>query len=256
MQMKNWMSRFIFGLIVLNGFLSCQQVKEQKESKLAEPDKSEIEEIATAPNLNRKEESANRTAKIATDTITFVEYDDNGDYPLLYAKKGGKRLTFIYDNQNGVNFLRDDQLLIKWKLDSTWIAGDGEALEMRPWIAEAKKIKDGSVANYRKKNNKPIKYWYSEDESYSNTFEDYLYTWMEYYLANTKNKLVKLNLNANSDLVYSIENGQKNGRSYTMLGLATESEGHSSIMVWLYLDNETRKFYEYDLGEDKLVEFK
>lgn len=195
--MKNWMSRVIFGLIVLNGLLSCQQVKEQKESKLAEVNQSEFEEIAAKAILNRKEESANRIAKIVTDTITFVEYDDNGDYPLLFAKKGGKRLTFIYDNENGVNFLRDDQLLINWRLDSTWIGGDREALEMKPWIAEAKKIKDGSVANYRKKNNKPIKYWYSKDESYSDTFEDYLYTLMEYYLANSQNKLVKLNLNAN-----------------------------------------------------------
>ncbi len=197
MEMKNWMSRVIFGLIVLNGLLSCQQVKEQKESKLAEVNQSEFEEIAAKAILNRKEESANRIAKIVTDTITFVEYDDNGDYPLLFAKKGGKRLTFIYDNENGVNFLRDDQLLINWRLDSTWIGGDREALEMKPWIAEAKKIKDGSVANYRKKNNKPIKYWYSKDESYSDTFEDYLYTLMEYYLANSQNKLVKLNLNAN-----------------------------------------------------------
>ena len=253
--MKNWMRRFVFGLILINGLLSCQQVRDQKQPKLAEPSKNEIEEITAAPNLNNYEESASRTSRIVTDTIIFVEYDDNGDYPLLFAKKGGKRLTFIYDTENGVNFLRDDQLLIKWKLDSTWIAGDGEEVEMRPWIAEAKKIKDGSVALYRKKNKKPVKYWYSKDESYSDTFKDYLYTWMQYYLANNQNKLVKLNLNANSDLVYSIENGQKNGRSYTMLGLATESEGHSSIIVWLYLDNETRRFYEYDLGEDKLVEF-
>ena len=253
--MKNWMRRFVFGLILINGLISCQQVIDQKQPKLAEPNKNEIEEITAAPNLSNYEESASRTSRIVTDTIIFVEYDDNGDYPLLFAKKGGKRLTFIYDTENGVNFLRDDQLLIKWKLDSTWIAGDGEEVEMRPWIAEAKKIKDGSVALYRKKNKKPVKYWYGKDESYSDTFKDYLYTWMQYYLANTQNKLVKLNLNANSDLVYSIENGQKNGRSYTMLGLATESEGHSSIIVWLYLDNETRRFYEYDLGEDKLVEF-
>jgi len=194
--------------------------------------------------------------KFLTDTITFLEFDDNGDYPLLFAKRDNKRLTFIYNLPGKLNFVRDDQLVVKWKMDSTWIAGEGEKLEMREWIIDASKIKEGSVSLYRKKHHKPIKYWHANDDNYSANFKDYLYTLVEYYLANTKNELVLMNLKANTDIVYSIEDGNKNGRSYTKLGLASNAEGHSSIIVWLYLDNETRKFYEYDLASDKLMEFK
>ncbi|TDG36441.1 hypothetical protein EZJ43_07945 [Pedobacter changchengzhani] len=250
--MKNLIINGYLSLILGGSLLSCQQVTEQKQTKSSELEKSKVDKTDTAQNIAGQ----NKTVKIVTDTVTFVEYDDNGDYPLLFAKKGGKRFTYIYNTDKDVDFLRDDQLLIKWKLDSTWIAGEGEKLEMRPWITEAKKIKDGSVANYRKQHKKPLKYWTAEKDGYSDTFKDYLYTLVEYYLANTKNELVKLNLKSNANLVYSIEDGQKNGRSYTILGLSTEFEDHSSIIVWLYLDNETRRFYEYDLANDKLVEFK
>ncbi|WP_051224355.1 hypothetical protein [Flavobacterium tegetincola] len=250
--MKNLIKKCFLSLIISFSLLSCQQVKEQKQTKLSELEKGKVDEDAIAKNLAGQ----NKTVKIVTDTITFVEYDDNGDYPLLFAKKGGKRFTYIYNTDKDVDFLRDDQLLIKWKLDSTWIAGEGEKLEMRPWITEAKKIKDGSVANYRKQHKKPLKYWTAEKDGYSDTFKDYLYTLVEYYLANTKNELVKLNLKANSDLIYSIEDGEKDGRSYTILGLSEDHKDHSNIIVWLYLDDESRTFYEYDLVNDKLVEFK
>lgn len=246
----------VFCLIFISGLFSCQEVKRQKQPNLESSSKQTDKEVLTQTKSQNQYESSAKKSKLIADTITFMEYDDNGDYPLLFAKKGGKRLTFIYDTEKPVDFLRDDQLLIKWKLDSTWTAGDGDKLEMRPWITKAKKIKDGSVANYRKQHKKPLKYWTAEKDGYSDTFKDYLYTLVEYYLANTKNELVKLNLAANSDLVYSIEDGQKNGRSYTILGLSEDNKDHSNIIVWLYLDNETRKFYEYDLANDTLGEFK
>ena len=58
-----------------------------------------------------------------------------------------------------------------------------------------------------------------------------------------------------ASLTYSIEDGEKSGRSYTILGISNEFENRTSIIQWLYLDNENRKLYEYDLGNDKLIEF-
>ncbi|WP_316795595.1 hypothetical protein [Pedobacter agri] len=207
-------------------------------------------------NTEKTKPSVSVSKKIFTDTITFIEYDDNGDYPLLFAKKGNQRKTFIYQKEGKINFLRDDELRIQWKADSTWISGEGEKLELREWIVKASKIKDGSVSRYRKQNRKPIKYWHATDDSYTDTFKDYLYTLIEYYLANTKNKLVLANQKADANFSYSIEDGQKEGRSYTIIGLSSIAEGQSNINAWLYLDNETRKFYEYDLAQDKLFEFK
>lgn len=246
------MFKLNFVLILIICFAACNTDKPiEHNQKIDSIDKA----APIRPVMPIGKKSAQQP-QILTDTITFIEYDDNGDYPLLFAKKGNKRLTFIYNTEAKINFVRDDQLLIKWKIDSTWISGEGEKLEMREWITQAKKIKDGSVSLYRKQHHKPIKYWYEREDSYSATFKDYLYTWVEYYLANTKNKLVLANLKADVGLSYSIEDGNRNGRAYTILGLSNNAENHSSIMVWLYLDNETRKFYEYDLANDKLVEFR
>lgn len=236
---------FLFFLV------ACNQEKVAENQK-----KVSVNDVKKTNPIAIKQKNINDKNKVLTDTITFLEFDDNGDYPLLFAKKANKRLTFIYNLSGKLNFVRDDQLVVKWKMDSTWIAGEGEKLEMREWIIAASKIKDGSVSLYRKKHHKPIKYWHANDDNYSDSFKDYLYTLVEYYLANTKNELVLMSLKANTDLVYAIEDGNKNGRSYTVLGLASNAEGHSSIIVWLYLDNETRKFYEYDLASDKLIEFK
>ena len=243
------MSR-IFGLFLFV-LVSCNQKKVAENQK-----KDSVNDANNIHPIAIKQKNINDMNKVLTDTITFLEFDDNGDYPLFFAKKGDKRLTFIYNLPGELEFVRDDQLVVKWKMDSTWIAGEGKKLEMNPWITTVKKIKDGTVSLYRKKYHKAIKYWHANEDNYSDNFKDYLYTLVEYYLANTKNELVLVNLKANTDLVYSIENGNKNGRSYTMLGLASNAEGHSSIIVWLYLDNETRKFYEYDLASDKLIEFK
>ena len=243
--MSRMVGLFLFFLV------ACNQEKVAENQK-----KDSVNDAKNSNPIAIKQKNINDKNKVLTDTITFLEFDDNGDYPLLFAKKANKRITFIYNLPGKLNFVRDDQLVVKWKMDSTWIAGEGEKLEMREWIIAASKIKDGSVSLYRKKHHKPIKYWHANDDNYSDSFKDYLYTLVEYYLANTKNELVLMNLKANTDLVYAIEDGNKNGRSYTVLGLASNAEGYSSIIVWLYLDNETRKFYEYDLASDKLIEFK
>lgn len=191
-----------------------------------------------------------------TDEAEYVEYDANGDYALFTVKKG-KEVVALQTNFEGADkFLRGDILKITWKIDSTFIAGEGEKLDFTEWLINAEKVKDGSVSLFRKKYTKPIKYTWAEGEEYSQDFKDYLYTLVEYYLANSKKDLVKVHLkNPDTALVYSIEDRQKDGRSYTVLGIANEFEHHTSIIQWLYLDSETRKLYEYDLANDKLVEF-
>jgi hypothetical protein len=109
---------------------------------------------------------------------------------------------------------------------------------------------------FLKKYKKPIKY-YTDKEDYTTDYKDYLYTQVEYYVANSKNELVKGAIkDPNADLSYSIEEKEKDGRSYTVLGISNDFEHHTNIIQWLYLDNENRNLYEYDLPNDKLVEFK
>ncbi|WP_166925132.1 hypothetical protein [Flavobacterium poyangense] len=222
-----------------------------KEKQVATPSQQENFSSAIRPG-----EQLNK-GKEYSDEVEYVEYDDNGDYNLFTIKKG-KETVALHTNFEGADkFLRGDILEITWKIDSTYSAGDGEKLDFTAWLIKSKKIKDGSVSLFKKKHKKPIKYYWAEEQEYSTSFKDYLYTLVEYYLANSKKELVKVNLqNPDANLVYSIESGDKDGRSYTILGISNEFENHTSIIQWLYLDTETRKLYEYDLPNDQLIEFK
>ncbi|MEO6177186.1 MAG: hypothetical protein ABIP27_18680 [Flavobacterium circumlabens] len=192
-----------------------------------------------------------------TDEVEYVDYDANGDYALFTIKKGNEVVALQTNFEGSDQFSRGDILKITWKMDSTYIAGEGEKLDFTEWLINAEKVKDGSVSLFRKKYNKPLKYSWAEKEEYSKDFKDYLYTLVEYYLANSKKELVKAHLqNTDTEFVFSIEDRQKDGRAYTVLGIANELENHTSMIQWLYLDSETRKLYEYDLPNDKLIEFK
>jgi hypothetical protein len=192
-----------------------------------------------------------------SDEVEYVEYDDNGDYNLFTIKKGKETIALNTNFEGTAAFLRGDILEITWKIDTTYSAGDGEKLDFTPWLIKAKKVKDGSVSLFKRKYKKPIKYYSTGEEQYTKSFVEYLNVLVEYYLANSKKELVKANLqNPDTNLVYSIENGDKDGRSYVIVGISNEFENHTSIIQWLYLDNETRKLYEYDLANDTLIEFK
>jgi len=197
--------------------------------------------------------------KIFTDTVTFVERNEDGDYFLFYVRKKNRLVSLVYDDPANQKreFLRGDTLAIRWKMDSIWIAGEGDQLDFKEWLVDVLKIKDSKVADLRKSYTKPLRYWYSKDTHYSEEFKDYLYRLVEYYIAYSKQPLVLLHLQnpGQTDFVYSIEERQEKGRHYIVLGLSNDQGTHSNIIQWLYLDPETHEFYEYDLVNDKLTPF-
>lgn len=238
------------------------------DKKVSVPKKSNDTTSVTSENIDvvpeevnvfsaiRPDERLNKGEQYA-DEVEYVDYDANGDYALFTIKKGNEVVVLQTNFEGSDRFNRGDVLKITWKMDSTFIAGEGEKLDFTEWLINAEKVKDGKVSLFKKKYNKPIKFYWAEGEEYTKDFKDYLYTQVEYYLANSKKDLVKVHLqNPDTQFVYSIEDLQKDGRSYTVLGISNEFENRTSIIQWLYLDSENRKLYEYDLPNDKLIEFR
>ncbi|TJY67050.1 hypothetical protein FAZ19_09155 [Sphingobacterium alkalisoli] len=197
--------------------------------------------------------------KIITDTVEFVDFNDDGDYFLCSVKKGRRKFSLVYDliSDRKMDFLRGDTLEIKWKRDSIRLAGDEESLDFANWLTEVRKLKDGKTAMFRRSYSKPLKYWYATDTKYTDSYQDYLYHLMEYYIANSKLELVNLysERQQNTEFGYSIEEQERNGRYYTVLGLSNDMGEHFTVIQWLYIDTENRTLYEYDLANDKLIEF-
>lgn len=185
----------------------------------------------------------------------FVEYNDDGDYFLLTARRKNEILSFINDNNDDRSLLRGDMIEVLWKTDTIYIAGDGDTPQQAEKIISLKKLKNGNVSKFRKTYNKPLKYHWPEGEDYSKSYLDKLYTLVEYYVANTKNEQLQLLVKNRNEINYSIEKQTRGDKEYVLIGIATTEEHHINTVQWLYLDNEQDKLYEYDLVNDNLVEF-
>src|SRR5690606_1441622 len=84
------------------------------------------------PNENIK------LGKIYTDTVRFVNFDDNGDYWWFNIEKNKDTIGLIHNSH--LNCVRGDKLEIQWKMDSIWIAGEGDSLAFSEWLVSAKKL--------------------------------------------------------------------------------------------------------------------
>ncbi|MFL9833356.1 hypothetical protein [Chryseobacterium terrae] len=232
----------IFAFSLLIYCISCSQNPEKHKEKKADRKKEIRQTTVEKDSLQR-------------DTIEFVSYNDDFDYSQLDGRKGKDEISYINDQNNDRSFLRGDLIAIEYKNDSIYIAGDGETPQNAEWIVTAKKIKDGKVSKFRKEYNQPIKFIYSKEDEISESFLDHLYKIAEYYIANSKKDLVKLSVKNKEPLGYSVEKQKRNDKEYYALGIYTESEHKINTFQWLYIDPETDKIYEYDLPNDKLVEF-
>ena len=82
--------------------------------------------------------------KVYVDTIQFLSYNDDYDYKLLLGKKKGKSVSLVYnwewETNKKLNFKHDDYIKITWKMDSIFVAGDGETLDFKERAINAEKI--------------------------------------------------------------------------------------------------------------------
>lgn len=111
------------------------------------------------------------------------------------------------------------------------------------------------VSDFRKNYGKEIYYNYSPEFNYTKDYLDELYLIAEYYIANSKNELLKSIIENKGRLEYSVEQQQRNDKEYTVLGIGTVTEGRITKAQWLFYDAENKILYEYDLPNDQLVVF-
>lgn len=82
--------------------------------------------------------------KIFTDTLKFIDYQDDFDYRYLIGQKKDENLSFVYNwewtENEEYNFRPGDLIVIQWKKDSIRMAGDEEVVKVVERVLEAKKI--------------------------------------------------------------------------------------------------------------------
>ena len=260
-HLNNLLMKQLYYLAFLAVLFSCKNKETTSENLNKESINDSVVKEATVSisNLNLKSDLKPgqnlQLEEIYNNEVEFINFDGNGDYALFTVQKNKKLVSFYTDLADAKSFKRGDLLDVAWTIDTIFEAGEGERQEYAEWLVNAKKVKDGNVSLFRKKHSKPIKY-YSEKDEFTADFKDFLYDQVEFYLANSKNELVKTAVkDPKADLSYSIEEKERDGYSYIMLGISSDFEHHTNIIQWLYLDSSNRKIYEYDLPNDKLIQF-
>lgn len=207
------------------------------------------------PPVHTDQNIAPEQQKTKSDRFTFVSYNDDGDYTLLNARQQLREVQFINDFCRDRDLLRGDIVEIEWKQDTLTVAGDGEASFPADVLLSVTKIEDGKVSFFRKHHKEPLTYHWSTGYDYSQSYLDKLYLMTEYYIANSENRLLKKLIAENVQLTYSVEQQEREGTEYSVLGIGSYEEHHNVTVQWLFYDHEKEVLYEYDLPNDRLRYF-
>lgn len=91
---------------------------------------------------------------------------------------------------------------------------------------------------------------------YSDVLLEELENVATYYTSNSKNDMVIYHReNLSSQLGYSFERSEWEGRNYIQIGIFTKSGSNLSTLQWLFYYPENKELYEFDLHSKKLQKF-
>lgn len=79
-----------------------------------------------------------------TDTLEFIDYNDDYDYRYLIGNKNEKEISLVYNwdwfDDEEYNFLQGDVIVVQWQLDSIEMPGDQESVAITEMALNAKRI--------------------------------------------------------------------------------------------------------------------
>ena len=122
---------------------NSQNTKEQENS--IESEVIEITEVSEKNELPKDFESVLRPnekielGKIYSDTVNYVEFNDDGDYRLFFVEKNNETISLIC-NVEETQLFKGNKVAINWKIDSIRYAGDPEFLNFKEFLTSYNKI--------------------------------------------------------------------------------------------------------------------
>jgi len=132
-------------LLFATVLLSCEKkskTKVQQQNTVANQSDIIIKDFTSRLRLNQ-------TLKLGTtytDTVDFVDFNDQGDDFIVSVAKNKDTIGLIY-NTGEVTWVRGDKIEIQWKMDSLRPAGDPEYLDHTEFLIGSKLLKPLQLKN-------------------------------------------------------------------------------------------------------------
>ncbi|WP_313516785.1 hypothetical protein [Sphingobacterium sp.] len=200
----------------------------------------------------------NATQAQVKDTLVFKEFNDDGDRALFFVQKGKKSWPMVLKAKKELSkdLLRGDIIEVLWKAEEIKNI-DGDVMEINQVLLDYSKLKDGKVHALRRAYPNLLQYVKSSDLQLTDPYLAYVTAYLEYYLAYSNQPLIKeiLKKKDQAKMIYQIDEITFEGRPYMVIGLGTDQDNKQNILQWIYVDNENRKLYEYDIINQRLIEF-
>jgi|SRR5690606_14292911 len=200
----------------------------------------------------------NATQAQVKDTLVFKEYNDEGDIALFFVQEGNKSwpMVFMAKKEPSKDLLRGDIIEVLWKEEEIKNI-DGDLMEINQVLLDYTKLMDGKVHALRSTYPNLLQYAKSPDLQLTDAYLAYVTAYLEYYLSYSNQPLIKeiLKKKDQAKMIYQIDEITFEDRPYMVIGLGTDQDNKQNILQWLYIDNENRKLYEYDIINQRLIEF-
>jgi len=143
---------FLGLLLMFNG---CKRRTDKENGEIVKETIQKTEKTVSSDTLQESEKVSLRQdyksklrsnekielGKVYTDTVTYIDYNDDYDHRVFYVEKNKKKIGLVYTNDSVRNFVQGDQYEINWKVDKLINAGDPELLDFSEFLISFKKIK-------------------------------------------------------------------------------------------------------------------
>ncbi len=94
---------------------------------------------------------------VYADRAVYLEFDANGDYYQVFVEKDGEEYSLLTDGE-GWELNRGDEVTLTWKMDSMWVAGEGEKGYVAEWAIDLQRTKKGPLTLWKRDYHRPIEW--------------------------------------------------------------------------------------------------
>lgn len=175
---------------------------------------------------------------IFTDRFEYIGYNGDSDYYRILVNKNGETFWLVDGcSEEATSVLnRGDSVEVRWKIDSIWIAGDDDRLEMDEWAVNIDKTEEGKLSLFRKRLSKPVELRCNEEDETMDLSESYLYDLrdsVEYYMANFMQEEVREVLDDDPSATFICTINKYDGDPYYYINIYGEYENKRRL-PWIF----------------------
>ncbi|NLR82766.1 hypothetical protein [Chitinophaga eiseniae] len=174
--------------------------------------------------------------KTYIDTLSFINYNENGDDGLFVCARNRDTAFLIFNTNNPPELNNGDQVLVQWNMDVYEPAGDPENPLPREFVVDYRLLHPGKVTLLKSK--KPALEAIYRQKDLSDTGKQEIDAAVWYYVANTTDTSIRRMIDTDPQLLqYTVEEETEDSRLSGVFPI-TFTDGTQQVLKRVFFDVE------------------